>query len=267
MKKDKKQKLLKQLNRYLKPDIEPPFTYTCEFGLTIHNYFMSLLKGKCGWKYLSISKIGSVFTDDTGMCIVPVSLHKTIPVLSKNGKYTSPEAHLVKCIRLNKTCMDFEGIVFTNKGAAYLGSTIDCITQGVGAHFIPPQPVSLMTSAPETLFSEVTAEEVDIASTIYMQALHKAMEDTNEKFNNLTKYYKSTDVESLDPETKKELDSIEEQFKNIDESNLAGMKEKLDIVKNFSTTLKQELESSKEEFDKLQEITDIVDENKELDAE
>lgn len=217
-------------------------------------------KGMSGWKFVSISKAGSMFGQGEHANIVPVQLHKTIPSLADTGKYMSTEDRLVTCIKLLEHHLDFVGLVMTNRGEVYMGDSLSSKQQDLPDTFMPPVP-EFVTKEHHSQFSEeATDEDITAASTKYFKELSESINKTEEKFNDLSKYFK-TDVEEMDPE----MDDFCKMLEKVDVTDEAAMTNVLGLLKDITSTVSANAELSKEMIESSKEIEEALEKEEQED--
>ena len=220
---------------------------------TVKSYLMKFFIGKAGWKYVSISKPGSLFKTPLGNMIVMVKLHKTMPVLIETGRYEADKDMMLTPIKLNDIWEMFEGMVVDNTGKVYVGD--DSYETVEGASTMHPTPVAMafLTSKPELVFSEVEADEFSLASDEYVAKLKSAMQKTNAQFSQLSKFFDGN--QAADPELEKTMGSLEKKLDEIPESQ-DGLK----VLKNMAESLSDAVEQSADMMKELKEATDALTE-------
>jgi len=147
-------------------------------------YLDKMFKGMSGWRYISVSKPGSVFKK-TGNMIVPIHYHKQLPVLTSDGKYMSEDYKIATCITLFDPA--FEGLVITADGYVVEGGNVP--EQHADLKKDPSLIDKYNNLKSEDVFKEVDAETMDIASTEYLETLKNDMESVNKKFEDMSKFF------------------------------------------------------------------------------
>lgn len=120
-----RQKKLRKQNQFTKNEIldkkikirkliESPIIFSND----VVEYLLSRFVGKAGYRYISISRHGSLFIHDDYKALVPVILHKDFPIASSLGRFSDPNRK--DCvISLVKVDPSFKGVVLGRDGAFY----------------------------------------------------------------------------------------------------------------------------------------------------
>ncbi len=221
----------------------------------IKDYALSCFRGRSGWKYISISKCGSTF-GNVAPLIVSVQAHKTIPTLADTGRYVTTDSALIRCIKLKPEYSNFLGIVVDKLGNVYVEDSLSSTEQELSAALIPPVPEFITTETLENFFEDVTGDEIAEHSAAFMKQLTESISKTNEKFNNLSKYFKPKE-EGEDPE----LDKLCKELEKVDITDDKALEKGLDIIKSLTNTA---VDAAKESTEAVQETMQAIKEQEEI---
>jgi len=210
---------------------------------TIKDYAMTCFKGRAGWKYVSISKYGSTF-GNIAPEIVSVQIHKTIPSLADTGRYVTTDSNLIRCIKLKPEYSNFIGLVVDKMGTVYMEDSLSSVDQKLSESFIPPVPEFVTTETLDNFFEDVSGDEIAEHSAKFMKQLTEAINATNAKFYNLSKYFKP-ESEEADPE----LDKLCKTLEKVDVTDDKSLAKGLDIIKSLTTDVMSVSKTSAESIE------------------
>ena len=220
---------------------------------TFKKYLMRGFVGKPGWKFVSISGVQSMFTNEKYEKIVLIQIHKTMPTKTDNNRYTADVNDIVKPVKLRDTYKDFQGLVMNSSGQAILGVEIpnktmfdsDSITSSQDAFLI-------LNSSPQSIIEEVHPDELSAATLEYMDSIKEQINLTNKKLENMDEYFKNEVEEDIDDDVPK----------IIDESKLDGLKESPENIKalmDMTEGLMEMVDAQKESIKEMNEVSKLLD--------
>ena len=89
-------------------------------------YLLERLKPFNGYKFISISAVGSVYKDGPNKQVALITAHWTIPNMDERGRYESAKDKVLEAIKVNDP--EFKGIVIDKHGHGIIGNPMAPMT-------------------------------------------------------------------------------------------------------------------------------------------